>query len=176
MHCIFVSSVLRCSCIRVVMAAYEISLFLNYILCFRGVHNMYFRTALAVWLIFYCAMRIDGPLYAFVSWIVIMTIFLNWILWEFFWTSYVNCKVSTIRISLLLFRGLLFLIFISTTLCVWENCITVNSNLSRKDDKMMQLRLYTLNRHHSKCVMDIILKACSISKALEICHWWLASY
>ena len=74
-HCIFVSSVLRCSCITVVMAAYEISLFLNCILCSRGMHNMHFRTALAVWLMFYCVIRMDCPLYACVSWILIMTIF-----------------------------------------------------------------------------------------------------
>ena len=42
------------------------------------------------------------------------------------------------------------------------------ATLSKKDDKMMQLRLHTLNRHRSKCLMDIILKAYSISKALEI--------
>ena len=43
-------------------------------------------------------------------------------------------------------------------------------------DKMMQMRLHTLNRHRSKCLVDIILKAYIISKALEICHRWLASY
>ena len=33
---------------------------------------------------------------------------------------------------------------------------------------MTQLRLHTLNRHCSNCLMDIILKAYIISKALEI--------
>ena len=42
------------------------------------------------------------------------------------------------------------------------------ATLSKKDDKMTQLRLHTLNRHRSNCLMDIILKAYSISKALEI--------
>ena len=42
------------------------------------------------------------------------------------------------------------------------------STLSKKDDKMTQLRLHTLNRHCSICFIVVILKAYSISKALEI--------
>ena len=44
------------------------------------------------------------------------------------------------------------------------------ATLSKKDDKMRQLRLHTLNMHRSNYLMDIILKAYNISKALEICH------
>jgi len=42
------------------------------------------------------------------------------------------------------------------------------ATFSKKDDKMRQLRLHTLNMHRSNCFMDIILKAYIITKALEI--------
>ena len=117
----------------------------------------------------------DGPFYACVSWIVIIRIIF---------------EVHTMRIVFehhmltAKFRPFAFpcycsedcFFIISTTICAWENCITANSNLSKKDDKMMQLRLHTLNRHRSKCLVDIILKAYNISKSLEICRRWLASY
>ena len=78
-----------------------------------------------------------------------------------------TAKFRPFCISLLLFRGLLFLLLVPHY--VFERTTLLpTATLPKKDDKMMQLRLHTLNRHRSNCLMDIILKAYSITKALEI--------
>ena len=65
----------------------------------------------------------------------------------------------------LLFRALHFL-YQDRTMCIRELHF-FHQQLVKKGDKMMQTRSDTLKRHHSKHLMDIILKAYNISKALE---------